>query len=717
MPEQKDLEIRAVAADSKGGLTWCRGLTDTTESAIMRGTDVLEPAPCQNLALDDTARLLHPGRSAGAVPARARPARPPDRHGQRRLAFALVGPDLYFSVVDAGGERTTTSVHRVPIGGAQPGPARRLAVAVTPDDSSFYRIAVDDRYLYGVDGDSLMWAPQPAGTSPTTFTRFWDGTGPLVMGLTVSATHVYWATSARGGGRLHLGHHLAQGQAGRRARGGDGDLPGRLPRLQAHPAPELPLHGHQLAGGGLADCEAAAMKSGGRGGLLAGALVAAVLGACLESPNRFGSRATKDAGTDAAVSTVADSGGFPDRAPDATAASRPADAPSPGAEPGPLPASPRDGPAEAPPPQPPDAEGAPDCSPGVRACLDRQASRVCSPQGRWLPPDRCTEGATCSGGACVCAVGACEDGVLVDQANYVSALAGAGDFLHYVLVELGSPHAVHTIDLRSGMETGVQPAPAGYEIWPTLAADATGAAYWCRRRVSDMPGIDLVGAVLRGAEVLAEGACKALRVTPAHVTFSVEDENWRSRLYRRALGPGAAATRETIAASNPYGFDVTGTHIYFTTFADAGVRSSLHRVAVDDLSRVQTLGERAGIGTGIFDRVAADGSHVYVSFNDEILRVPVTGGELFQTFWSGGGVQIATIVLGETHVYWATEIPGLNRCSEAAFWRRSKLRDDEPVLLARRDGLCPSGLALAGDRVYAAVVRPLGPSQILRLRR
>jgi hypothetical protein len=459
------------------------------------------------------------------------------------------------------------------------------------------------------------------------------------------------------------------------------------------------------------------MTSGGRASLLASALVAAALGACLE-PNRVGSRVTENARRDAAASAVADGGGFADRPPDATAAPTPTDAPPPtGAGPGPLPSDPRDGPAEAPAAQPPDAEGSPDCTPGVRACLDPQASRLCSPQGRWLPADRCTDGATCHGGACVCPAGACEDGVLAEQATYVSALAAAGDFLHYVLVEPSSPDAVHTIDLRSGMETGVQSAPAGYEIWPTLAADAMGAAYWCRRRVSDMPPIDLAGAVLRGTEVLAEGACKALRVTPAHVTFSVQEDSWRHRLYRRALGPGADAARETIASSNSYGFDVTDTHIYFTTSADTGLRSLLHRVAVDDFSRVETLGERADVGPGIFDRVAADGSHVYLSFNDEILRIPVGGGELFQTFWSGGGVQIATIVLGATHVYWATEIPGVNRCSEAAFWRRSKLRDDEPVLLARREGLCPSGLALAGDRVYAAVVRSPGPSQILRLRR
>jgi hypothetical protein len=401
------------------------------------------------------------------------------------------------------------------------------------------------------------------------------------------------------------------------------------------------------------------VRPGVRATLLAGALVATALGACA-APNRSGGRAIGDAGTDAAVSATADGGALPDRPLDTPAAPPDATAPP---DPGTLPPGPADGPVESPP--------------------------------------------------ALCAAGACEDGVLADPAGSVSALAAAGDFLHYVLVGPGSPDAVHSIDLRSGMETGAQPAPAGFQIWPTLAADTMGAAYWCQRRAGNMPG--LVGAVLRGTEVLAQGACKSLRVTPTHVFFTAEEESWQHRLYRRALAPGAAA-REAIAASNPYGFDVTDTHVYFTTNADTGVRSLLQRVAVDDLSRVQTLGERAGVGVGAFDRVAADGSHVYISHDGELLRIPVTGGELFQTFWSGGGAQISSIVLAATHVYWATEIAGVNRCSEAAFWRRSKLRDGDAVLLARRDGLCPVGLSLAGDRVYTAVVGPSG-SQILRLRR
>jgi hypothetical protein len=200
LPEQTTFEIRTLAADPKGGLGWCREQAGVAAgAAIMRGTEVLEPVSCQNLALDDT-HVYYDRQDRAGVFRRAL-----DRPGQQTVtdrdprAFALVGRDLYFSTVDDRNEQTTTtSLHRVAIGGAQPAPARRLAVAVTPDDASFYRIAVDDRYLYGVNGDSLMWAPQPTGASPSTFTRFWDGTGPMVMGLTVSDTHVYWATWAGG---------------------------------------------------------------------------------------------------------------------------------------------------------------------------------------------------------------------------------------------------------------------------------------------------------------------------------------------------------------------------------------------------------------------------------------------------------------------------------------------------------------------------------------
>jgi hypothetical protein len=118
-----------------------------------------------------------------------------------------------------------------------------------------------------------------------------------------------------------------------------------------------------------------------------------------------------------------------------------------------------------------------------------------------------------------------------------------------------------------------------------------------------------------------------------------------------------------------------------------------------------------------FNRLAADASHVYASFNDELLRIGTGVGETFQTFWSSDGPDIETIVLSPTHVYWATRIEGFNRCAEAAFWRRSKQRDDDAVLLARRQGLCPGGLVLTEHGLHAAVAGVPGPSQILRLRR
>lgn len=222
---------------------------------------------------------------------------------------------------------------------------------------------------------------------------------------------------------------------------------------------------------------------------------------------------------------------------------------------------------------------------------------------------------------------------------------------------------------------------------------------------------------MRGAEALAPGACNGLRVTAAHVIFSLDDG---PGLFRRALPGQPGSTRETLTTTDPLSFAVTDAHVYFSSFDSPSGLSRLQRVAIEDVSRVQPLGERVGLASRIFDRMAADASHLYVSYLDQMLRVPVGGsggGEALQTFWSGEGSEIEAIVLGATHVYWATVIPSINGCTEAAFWRRSKLRDDEPVLLARREGVCPTGLVLAGERVYAAVAGLPGPSRILRLRR
>jgi hypothetical protein len=446
----------------------------------------------------------------------------------------------------------------------------------------------------------------------------------------------------------------------------------------------------------------------GRSGVVIGwvALAAAVgQSACTEPVQRGARFARSDAGgmdgggaADSRVATA--DGGSPDA---------PVAMPDAGAPPDTA-AAPPDGPPVA----PPDPPAVPECTPGVRACLDGQSSRVCSPQGRWLPGDSCGAGSTCSGGACVCPAGACEDGVLRDLPGYVARTVTGGDLLHYEHTERAGGTAIHTIDLRTGQETGVLRAPAGSEINPALGADALGGLYWCRRRSNlDLP---VEGALMRGAEVLAPGACNGLRVTAAQVTFSIDDG---PGLFRLALPARPGGAREPLTTTHPLSFAVTDTHVYFSSFDSPSGLSRLQRFPIDDVSRVQPLGERAGLANRIFDRMAADASHLYVSYLDQILRAPVGGaaGEALQTFWSGEGSEIEAIVLDATHVYWATVIPSINGCTEAAFWRRSKLRDDEPVLLARREGVCPTGLELAGERVYAAVAGLPGPSRILRLRR
>jgi hypothetical protein len=368
--------------------------------------------------------------------------------------------------------------------------------------------------------------------------------------------------------------------------------------------------------------------------------------------------------------------------------------------------------SEGPPSAPPDGPAAPECTPGVRACIEGPAARTCSEQGRWLPGERCGAGSTCSGGACVCAAGACEDGVLRAVPGHLSPIAAGGDLLHY-LAGGDEDAAIHSIDLRTRASAGVLRAPAGHGFTDALAADAMGAAYWCTRSIGEGPAVE--GALLRGTERLAPDACADLRVTAAHVTYTLEEGGG---LFRRALRPDGAGDRETITPEYLRAFAVTDTHVFISTHDGFRQRSLVEAIPVDDLTRARPLAERVGYATRTFDRMAADGSYVYVSYDDQILRVAVAGGDgTFQTVWSGQGREIEAIVLGATHVYWATVTRGVNGCSEAAFWRRSKLRDDEPLLLARRERACPTGLALSGDRVYAAVSGWPGPSQILRLRR
>jgi hypothetical protein len=202
-------------------------------------------------------------------------------------------------------------------------------------------------------------------------------------------------------------------------------------------------------------------------------------------------------------------------------------------------------------------------------------------------------------------------------------------------------------------------------------------------------------------------------VAGAHLLFRLEAT---PGLFRRPLQAGPAIT-QVISERHVLSFAATDRHLFIATQDESGQRSRIDRLDVADLSQVQLVAERVGFAERIFDTMAVDGTHVYVSFADQILRTGAGGGEAFQTFISAEGPQIESIVLSDTHVYWTALVPGINDCSEAEVWRRSKLRDDQPVRLARREGVCPNGLELTDDRLYVAVAGLPGPSQILRLRR
>jgi hypothetical protein len=423
------------------------------------------------------------------------------------------------------------------------------------------------------------------------------------------------------------------------------------------------------------------------------------LGACGKRSSPVG---VLDAGTNAHVPTDAGRAVTTEGSPDAPAATPDATAEV-GFEDTQL-----DAPSDA----PPDTPVPPECTAGVRTCLDGQTMRVCSDQGRWIPGS-CAAGSACSGGACVCQAGACEDGVLREGTGYVSRIAVGGSWLYYEYYVSDTDHAIHSIDLRSGMPGPIQRPTAGWYVNTGLAADGMGALHWCRR-LSD-ENAPIAGALMRGDLVLAPGACTRLRLDASHIYYTLEEEQG---LFRRALRAGGGlGDRETVTTRYPASFAVTGAFIYLATPHDTLERKVIDRIARDDLKRVDRLAERAGWDSPVFDEMAVDASYVYVSYEDQILRTPITDGGTFETFANAAGPEVAAIVLADTHVYWATSTPSPNGCSEAGFWRRSKARDDEPVLLARRAGVCPNGLELAGERLYAAVAGRPRPSQILRLRR
>jgi hypothetical protein len=445
---------------------------------------------------------------------------------------------------------------------------------------------------------------------------------------------------------------------------------------------------------------------------------AGALSAC-ETPNLRGVRTAWDG------AVIGDSGGRSDAAVDA-----PVDRAPPPADAAPAPPDTRIEPPGRPPDAaaptgvppdaapdtrplpPPDASTAPECTPGVRGCIDTGASRVCSPQGRWLPAERCAGGTTCSGGACVCPAGACEDGVLRAQPGYIGQIAAGGGRLHYTHFQTGATDFVETVDLGNATTLAVQRPPVGDTVNPGLAADAMGALYWCRRREMATPGME--GELMRGSEVLAPGVCDRLLASGPHLLFSLEAT---PGLFRRPLRAAATVAAELITDRGLLSFAATDRYLFVATRDQDLQRSRIERMEVADPSRVQMIAERVGFFEQIFDAMAVDEAHVYVSFADQILRTGTGGGEAFQTFVSAEGPEIEHIALSDTHVYWTVLVPGINACSEASVWRRSKLRDDQPVRLARRERTCPNGLTLAGDRVYAAVVGLPGPSQILRLRR
>jgi hypothetical protein len=351
------------------------------------------------------------------------------------------------------------------------------------------------------------------------------------------------------------------------------------------------------------------------------------------------------------------------------------------------------------------------CRPGARGCSpEHDSTRVCGEQGRWTFEATCPGGTSCSAGACLCPAGLCEDGVVLQASGLVDSMAAGGDLLHfqrsYSDVDL---IGIHRIDLRTNAVTPVVPDGPGHSSHVPLAADPMGTLYWCRSFVSGRSN----PALMRGNQRLETIDCTVLQASATHLYLMTASSQ---QLHRRAFDrPGL----QVVWSEPLVAFAVAGQHAYLASYQDERTSEAvlIRRVLLADPRRVETVAAEPEPREGGFNDMAADTAHVYFRDRDRLRRAPVSGGAV-ETFWQGPGLEVKAMVLSDTHVYWSTETPGVNSCTETTAWRQPKGREEDPIEMARYPASCSrADLLLLGDYLYLATSSVQAGSQIVRLRR
>ena len=194
----------------------------------------------------------------------------------------------------------------------------------------------------------------------------------------------------------------------------------------------------------------------------------------------------------------------------------------------------------------PDLPPAPEetCQGAARGCsADQTSTRLCE-AGRWVFEQTCTDGTSCSAGACVCRAGMCQESVVLRLASYIFTTAVGGELLHYHKSNPDTETSgLHAVDLRTNEASITLPDGRENNIGD-LAADSTGGLIWCRGLVEGQSE----PALLRGPQVLEAIECNDLTVTDTHIYFTLAGGG----LFRRPLdrpdrqtilGPAAAGLR------------------------------------------------------------------------------------------------------------------------------------------------------------------------------
>jgi hypothetical protein len=388
---------------------------------------------------------------------------------------------------------------------------------------------------------------------------------------------------------------------------------------------------------------------------------------------------------------------------------------------GPLPDVPADtlavdkggmtGPPDAPAPLPdvaapvdapgPDTAPPPECTLGQVDCSAEGRPRTCSEQGSWTLGAACPAQTACSAGQCLCPAG-CDLGPVsgVQMPGLVEDLTAGGRFL---FLAISGPNAgIRRVNLDGGEEADVERGQAGVFTRYGLQADTMGTLLWC----SDAMAVGgRTGQLVYGTMELETGWCIQVRRREGLVYYL------GPQLLRKPLD---SSPPEVVSSESMVRFELTRDHVYFVG-GNPGRDAFLKRLPLADPGATEPILNRDDLN---LLALLADGSHVYLTAAEKILRVPQAAGATAEVFWEGAGTDPFGLAQTDSHVYWSTTTSSNSGCTEARVWRRPK-SGGTALPLTTRQGVCASRLVVHDGYLYAVFFpnsEGFATSQIFRIR-